>query len=955
MKDLYKININRREYIINKDEFHVFNHLKYGLLKIIPELKELERINGLINDLSLFYHDPVLVEYNPNKSGFTNIQNSKYFNKIILKDINQEQLDTIKINLENHKINNILLNNNLEDIQINILKINDYEFLTDEVLFFIIKNKPLIIINNKSNESSEKSNAIQQISYFYKNIYLIENSDKYLFVPDNIYENFYNDFHYFIDFEKNIIKYNNLLHLTMIVKNAGEKFENVLKENLKYIDHWTILDTGSTDGTQDVIKRVLKDKKGKLYEEPFINFKESRNRCLELAPNNCKYKIMLDDTYIIKGDLLTFLNDVYGDQYGDSFSLSIISNDIEYTSNRIIKSEKNLKYVSKIHEIIQKENNVNIMIPKELTYIYDEPSLYMSDRTQQRKELDLKLLYEMIEEEPDEPRHLYYLAQTYNCLKNYEKAAEYFKKRYEFHIDGFLEEKIDACFELARKYNYDLNYQWDISKLYYIKAYELDKRRPDALYYLGLHYYLNNDYKEAFPYLKRAFEIGFPHHAQYSVKPTLSYFFLPHMLSRICYSLGEYKLGLEASKYFLLNNKKDSKEFEEVNSWLSIYYYINNYLNCNLPKIKDNSGKLIYCYLADGGYSNWSGSSILNKGVGGAESYIIEMSRYTKKHTNFEVYVFCKCDKYECFEGVHYYHLDDFPSFLKYNKIHTLVLSRFIQYLPMCYLGNVENIHLLLEDLGPIGTVLPLNDKLKNVICLTEWHKEYFLNQYSICRSRTTVNPNGIDIKKFSLTERPKKIPFKFIYSSFAYRGLINILNMWDKILFNFPSATLHLYCDIYHSWFVENYPEQSKQVQNIIESEKYKSSIFLHGWVSKQTLTESWLSSQFWLYPCCFLESYCITALEAAASCTIPITNDIGALINTVGDRGLMISGDASTEEWQNKAIEELKILIKDENRMNELIDKNFNWAVEHDWENLAVKYINEHVGKEYLIINNK
>jgi hypothetical protein len=32
-------------------------------------------------------------------------------------------------------------------------------------------------------------------------------------------------------------------------------------------------------------------------------------------------------------------------------------------------------------------------------------------------------------------------------------------------------------------------------------------------------------------------------------------------------------------------------------------------------------------------------------------------------------------------------------------------------------------------------------------------------------------------------------------------------------------------------------------------------------------------------------------------------------------------------------------------------VINKNFNWAVEHDWENLAVKYINEHVGKEHLI----
>ena len=62
----------------------------------------------------------------------------------------------------------------------------------------------------------------------------------------------------------------------MIVKDAAPVIEKVLLENLKYIDRWCILDTGSTDGTQGIIKRVLKNKKGTLYEEPFVNFKVSR-------------------------------------------------------------------------------------------------------------------------------------------------------------------------------------------------------------------------------------------------------------------------------------------------------------------------------------------------------------------------------------------------------------------------------------------------------------------------------------------------------------------------------------------------------------------------------------------------------------------------------------------------------------------------------------------------------
>jgi len=94
-----------------------------------------------------------------------------------------------------------------------------------------------------------------------------------------------------------------------MVKNGGDTFKQVLEENLEFVDKWTILDTGSTDSTIDIIKEVLVNKKkGQLFCEPFINFRDSRNRLLELAGNSCKYTLMLDDTYIVKGELREFFN-----------------------------------------------------------------------------------------------------------------------------------------------------------------------------------------------------------------------------------------------------------------------------------------------------------------------------------------------------------------------------------------------------------------------------------------------------------------------------------------------------------------------------------------------------------------------------------------------------------------------------------------------------------------------
>jgi glycosyltransferase involved in cell wall biosynthesis len=68
-----------------------------------------------------------------------------------------------------------------------------------------------------------------------------------------------------------------LLELVMIVKNSGEVLRDCLRINKKYIDQWTILDTGSTDNTIEIIKDELKDIPGNLYQEPFIDFATSRN------------------------------------------------------------------------------------------------------------------------------------------------------------------------------------------------------------------------------------------------------------------------------------------------------------------------------------------------------------------------------------------------------------------------------------------------------------------------------------------------------------------------------------------------------------------------------------------------------------------------------------------------------------------------------------------------------
>ncbi len=929
------VSLNHQNYITDPLYFQYINHPNFNNLKIIPQLGQFERYVGIIQDLTeILPNLPSLVIFEPNDSGFISFESSTFYHSIHYLYSSPSQLFYIQENMKNiQHSQNIHFHTPSSNPHL-IFTLSLSSFPQNIISFLSSSQKPIII-------SPHHSNNIQILQSNYSHIYPISNSNLFIHIPNHIYSSFLQQFHYYL--KDDTFQYDNLIHYTMIVKNAGDTFEQVLTENLPYIDRWTILDTGSTDNTIEIIKKVLKNKKGNLYQEPFENFRETRNRCLELAPNNCKFKIMLDDTYIIKGNLRNFLHEVRGDQFSNSFSLIIHSDDSQYYSNRIIKSKDNLKYISKIHEIIQDKNNINVTIPENICHIFDVRSDFMEKRTSDRKEFDLKLLFEMVEEEPEQPRHLYYIAQTYNCMGNLEKAAEYYKKRLEFPIEGFIQEKIDACFELARTYNFHLNKPWEECKKYYELAYSLDKSRPESLYFLGIHFYLKNDFINAFPYFKRAFELGFPIHTQFSLKPTLCYHFLPKFLTNMCYQMNDSKLGEASSLLYLQHNKPTEDMFDVVQSWYGIFHYINQLPPLNPSPI--NHQKPLLVYVADGGYTPWKGSDILTKGIGGSETYIIEMARWIQKHSHFQVIVFCNCPEPEIFEDVQYLHLKHYPSFIIDNVIHTCIISRFSQYVPMTYRGYVQNIHFVLHDISPIGSVIPLDSKLKNIFCLTQWHSDHFSQSFPVCKHLAVPFHYGIDHNKFLNKDNIQKIPYRFIYSSFANRGLAIILKMWKDILNHFPQATLHIFCDIYHSWVVQNYPDDAKYIQDIIESKVFASSITYHGWVDKQTLANAWLQADIWFYPCTFAETFCLTALEAAASKTFVITNDLAALQNTVGNRGIVIKGDAKTDIWRKHALNAIVQSLKNQSLKEHLIQQNYEWALSHSWENRSKEFISKYL----------
>jgi tetratricopeptide (TPR) repeat protein len=752
----------------------------------------------------------------------------------------------------------------------------------------------------------------------------------HVYVADNIHEEFIQKFGMYIS--DNIINYDNLINLCIMVKNAGDGFEDILTRNLSYIDRYTILDTGSTDNTLAIIKKVLSSKRGNIYQEPFINFRDSRNRLLDLAGTDCFFNVILDDSYVIHGNLREFLDIVRGDDKADSYSIAIEGKDMLYMSNRIIKSSRGLRYVNLIHEIIQPENNLNVSIPYTYGYIEDVSSEYMSTRTANRKLQDIQILMNMVEENPLEPRTYYYIADSYLFMKDWENALKWFLKRVEYV--GYKGEYQDALYYIAVIKHMYLGHPWEECHPWYLRCYETDPTRSESLYFIGEHYKKKGFLNTAFLYWKRAYELGMPE-IQMSIRKDIYNFYIPKDLASLCYDLGYYALGEEACRKAL------AYRYDKLtDNWLHIFYHINTYQRCtnsntpltsvNTPLTRLSETKTIV-FVSPGGWKDWDGETLRTRGLGGSENFTIRYAEQLQK-MGYNIYVFCKCIAEKCYENVTYIPLEHYEEFIRKYHVDLALINRYPEYIPVTC-GNNIKAYYILHDVASENDIISLNPNLLGCLCISDWHKQQFTSVFPACKDRTHVISYCLETPSVSR----RKQRYMFIYPSFPNRGLIHLLRMWPSIINKYPEATLHLFCDTQNEWCQKYWKTDMEEIDSRLVT--LKDTVTNHGWVNGDTLRQYWNRSHVWFYPCTFEETCCLTAWEAASSKTLVVTNDLAALKESVGERGIVIKGDASKSDWQQQALNKLFDVL-DNNLEHNYIQSNYEWVLTKNYATVVTDF---------------
>lgn len=293
--------------------------------------------------------------------------------------------------------------------------------------------------------------------------------------------------------------------LNMIVKNESKIIRRCLESVMPMIDSWLIIDTGSTDGTQNLIRETMRKIPGSLYERRWVDFASNRNEALELA----RYRSEADYFLFLDADeKLSFSNKYIMPVWEDDAYLGTVrlSNGSEFTRVFLVKRTFKCYWKGVVHEelVCQKKHYLRVVRDPLILSLGDGNR--SGDRSRFFK--DARSLEETLARKPNDVRTLFMLAQCYLGAHSFEKALQLYRKRSLMNHgwEGEIYLSLYAIAQIERICKKDISV-WIAS---YWRAFKYYPHRAEPLFWINTYYQINHDYLSGFELAKKALCIPYP-------------------------------------------------------------------------------------------------------------------------------------------------------------------------------------------------------------------------------------------------------------------------------------------------------------------------------------------------------------------------------------------------------------------------------------------------------------
>lgn len=341
----------------------------------------------------------------------------------------------------------------------------------------------------------------------------------------------------------------------MIVRNENHVIERCLRSVLPLIDAWVIVDTGSTDGTQATVRSLLQHLPGELYERPWVDFAVNRTESLRYAAGRADFRFIIDADELLEFDEDFGLPELAADAY----DFQVVSGPLRYMKTQLVRDTVPWRFKGVLHEHITTDEPFTLQRMTGVRTLRLPDGARAQDPLTYRK--DAVILEGALLNDPQNARHMFYLAQSYADCGELDAAIDRYSRR--VAMGGWDEEVWYSLYRIAQLKERKGG-DWPPVMESYLAAYAARPHRAEPLYQIGIHYQALRQFAVAHVFFARAMQCGYPEHDKLFVEQPVYSYLLPVEYSVACFYIGDHAEALRICDQLLSDSSLLPEQCEQV-------------------------------------------------------------------------------------------------------------------------------------------------------------------------------------------------------------------------------------------------------------------------------------------------------------------------------------------------------------------------------------------------------
>ena len=213
--------------------------------------------------------------------------------------------------------------------------------------------------------------------------------------------------------------------VSMIVKDEAAVIERCLRSVRPHVHAWAIADTGSSDGTQEIIRRCMVDLPGELIERPWVDFATNRNETLELARKYGDYALIIDADEVLEADV-GFSWGTLGDP---GYLLEFVYGPTRYRRTALPRLDAGWRWEGVLHETLVRPQHTDLRALPGLRIRVHSDGSRSRQPPAEKYARDADVLRRALYAEPGNTRYAFYLAQSLRDAGLLRDAMDAYAKR----------------------------------------------------------------------------------------------------------------------------------------------------------------------------------------------------------------------------------------------------------------------------------------------------------------------------------------------------------------------------------------------------------------------------------------------------------------------------------------------------------------------------------------------